>query len=104
MHFWNDKKKLWVEYQAATYPYVKTWDSVTGGLVLNTADFALYDNISVNARITTTTTGSSFLDEFTIVIKDKCRDATLVAGTQIAVKALDGTTKTSTNPFIWHMW
>ena len=53
-------------------------------------------------RITTTETGQTFEDQFTITIKDQCRDIILTSG--ITVKALDSSVKTETDPFQWHMW
>lgn len=79
LHFWNTSKKLWVVYDAVTYPFV-LWDAANGGLKINTNDFGL-DMTDYLARITTMVTGTSFSDEFTITIKDKCRDVTLVSGT-----------------------
>ena len=102
LHFWNSKTKVWVQYSAATHPFVKTWDSSTGSLIVNTADFATYDNVDVLTRITSLLTQSSFEDQFTISFRDKCRDATLTTG--LSLTALDGTSRSSTNPFTWHMW
>jgi hypothetical protein len=53
LHFWNQSKKLWVAYSSSAFPFVKSWNTATGGLVLNTVDFATFDNNSYETRITT---------------------------------------------------
>ena len=45
---------------------------------------------------------SNLTDEFTILFRDKCREATIISGIQIT--GLDGIARSSTNPFAWHMW
>ena len=43
LHFWNDSKKIWIEYNASVHTFVGSWTALTGILVVNTADFNTYD-------------------------------------------------------------
>lgn len=65
--------------------------------------FATYDNKSFLTRITTRNTITVFEDIFTITLRDKCHDVSIV-GAGLTVKALDDSIKTADDPFNWHMW
>jgi hypothetical protein len=105
LHFWDENKMVWVEYTTVptpNYPFVGSWTAATGTLVINTADFNTWDMTVINVRITAMNSIKKIEDTFYLTIKDKCRDATITTG--VAVKALDGTIKTSTSPFLWDTW
>jgi hypothetical protein len=68
LHFWNTRKKLWVEYNALTDLFA-TWDPTNGILIVNTNSYSL-DTTEYLTRITSLVTGTNFSDEFTITIKD----------------------------------
>jgi len=105
LHFWDENKMVWVEYTTVptpNYPFVGTWTAATGTLVINTADFNTWDMTVINVRITAMNSIKKIEDTFYLTIKDKCRDATITTG--VAIKALDGTIKTSTSPFLWDTW
>lgn len=71
--------------------------------MLNTISFA-FDTSQVLTRITTLNSNSNFADEFTITLKDQCRDVSLVAGTQIAIRDVLNMPHSQTNPFVWSLW
>jgi len=104
LHFWDENQMIWVEYLAATHPFVGSWTAATGTLVINTSDFTTYDVPSViTTRITTMNSAHVFEDQFKLTLIDKCREATLTTG--ITISAIDGSgTRSEASPFTWHMW
>ena len=53
LHFWDNLKKVWVEYNAGVHSFVGSWTATTGKLVVNTADFNTYDGPTLQlSRIT----------------------------------------------------
>ena len=62
LHFWDTSKKIWVEYNAS-HTFVGSWTALTGILVVNTANFILYDGPTLQlTRITTRNTLIVFED------------------------------------------
>ena len=94
---------VWVEYSAAIHAFVGSWTAASGQLVINTSDFLTYDNPSViTPRITTMNSSFVFEDQFKLTLIDKCREATVT--TPITITATDGSSRSETSPFTWHMW
>jgi hypothetical protein len=62
LHFWDTKKKIWVEYSSGVHAFVGSWTALTGTLVVNTASYT-YDGPTLQlTRITTRNTLIVFED------------------------------------------